>query len=95
MGSVGRKQSGFASIRAREVVSQNSMSPGWKGERGILSLDVPLLAAAKGWCSHLRRPLKTSHIRVKSRNGSTIVRLLRMLIMLFGDGNVHDGNAQE
>ena len=95
MGSDGRKQSGFASIRAREVVSQNSMSPGWKGERGIPSLDVPLAAAAKGRCSHLRWPLKPSHIRLKSRSGSTIVRLLRMLIMLFEVWNVHDGNAQE
>lgn len=83
MGSVGREQSGFASTRAREALFQNSTRPGWKGEGGTSSADVPLVAAAeKGWYSHLGWPRKTSHNRLKSRTGSTIVLLLRILIML-------------
>ena len=93
MGSVGRVQSGLASINAREVASQNSMRPGWKGEGGTPSVDVWLLAVVKGWCSHLGRPLKTSHANIKNRIGSTIVLLLRMLIMLSENWNVHDGSA--
>lgn len=87
MGSVGREQSGFASTRAREALSQNSTRPGWKGEGGIpSSADVPLLAAVKGWCSHPRWPRKkTSQTRLKSRDGSTIVLRLRILIMLPDD----------
>ena len=95
MGSVGREQSGFVSTRAREVVSQNSMRPGWKGERGTSSTDVPLVAAVEGWCSHLRWPLKMSHVKLKSRIGSTIVLLRRMLIMLLENWNVHGENVQE
>ena len=82
MGSVGRVQSGLASTRAREAASQNSIRPGRKGEGGTPSVDVLLLAAVKGWCSHLGRPLKRSHARVNDSIGSTIVLLLRMLIML-------------
>ena len=51
MGSVGKVQSGFASIRARDVKSQKSMRPGWKGEGGIPSIVVPLLVAENGWRS--------------------------------------------
>ena len=96
MGSVGREQSGFASTRAREARSQNSTRPGWKGEGGIpSSADVPLVAAVKGWCSHPRWPLKkTSQTRLKSRDGSTIVLRLRILIMLPEDWYVHDGNVE-
>ncbi len=93
MGSVGREQSGFASIRAREVASQNSKRPGERDEGGSRSADVRLAAAVEGGRSHLRWLLKARHMRVKSRAGSRTVLVLRMVIML-GDGwDVHDGKV--
>ena len=82
MGSVEREQLGFASIRALEVASQNSTRPERKGEGGIPSTEVLLLDAVnERGRSRVGRP-KTSHIRLMRRIGSTIVLLLRMLIML-------------
>ena len=94
MGSVGREQSGFVSTRAREVKSQKSMRSGWKGEGGISSAGSPLVAAVKGLCSHPKWLVKARHIRLKSRIGSTIVLLRRMLIMLPGNWKVHGGNVR-
>lgn len=85
MGSLGMEQSGFASARAREAASQKSTRPGWKGDEGTSSADVLLPAGVKGRYSQLRWLLKERHIRLKRRTGSTIVLLLRMLIMLLGD----------
>ncbi len=93
MGSVGREQSGFASIRAREVASQNSKRPGERDEGGSRSADVRLAAAVEGGCSHLRWLLKARHMRVKSRTGSRTVLVLRMVIMLGEGWGVHDGKV--
>ena len=89
MGPVGREQSGFASTRAREVKSQKEMRPGWKGEERSASADLLLVNAVKGWGSHPRWLLNARNIRIKRRRGSRIDLLLRMLIILLANWNVH------
>ena len=95
MGSVGREQSGFASTRAWEVESQKEMRPGSKGEEKTASTGLLLVIAVKGWGSHSRRLLKAKNIRIeKRRRGSRIALLLRMLIMLLANWNVHHGRVK-
>ena len=94
MGSVGREQSGFASTRAWEVKSQKEMRPGWKEEERSASADLLLVNAVKGWGSHPRWLLNVRNIRIKRRSESTIDLLLRMLIILLANWNVHHGKVR-
>lgn len=94
MGSVGREQPGLSSTRAREVKSQKEMTPGGEGEEGTALADLLVVNAGNEGGSRWRWLLKAKNMRSKRRSGSRIDLLLRMLIMLLANWNLHHGKMK-